>query len=138
MPEKPYALSVKVLIRDDRGRCLLLRRAAISKNNAGMWDLPGGKVDPGEAIDAALVREVAEECGVTISVDCVLGATESETPTKKVVYVIFGGHRLSGDVRLSEEHDDLRWVSREDLPQTDLCTPFRPFAQSYCGSASTP
>ncbi len=137
MSGKPYVLSVKVLICDDRGRCLLLRRAAISKNNAGKWDLPGGKVNPGEAVDAALVREVAEECGVAISVDRVLGATESETPTKKVVYVIFGGRRLSGDVRLSEEHDDYQWVTARDLTALDLCEQFRPFARAYTGQASS-
>jgi len=131
---KPARLSVKAVIRDGEGRCLLIRRSALCKNNAGKWDLPGGKVDAGEAIDAALAREVAEECGVAIAVDRVLGAAESDTPTKKVVYVIFGGRHVSGEVQLSEEHDGYEWVSREDLAKVDLCDQFRPFAQTYCGS----
>ena len=135
---KPFRLSVKAVIQDKEGRCLLLKRSRLCKNNAGKWDLPGGKVDPGEAIDAALVREVAEECGVVISVDRVLGAAESDTPTKKVVYVIFGGRHVSGEVRLSEEHDGYKWVSREDLAKADLCTQFRPFAEGYCPSREAP
>lgn len=138
MGGKPFALSVKAVIQDKEGRCLLLKRSKLCKNNAGKWDLPGGKVDPGEAIDAALVREVAEECGIVISVDRVLGAAESDTPTKKVVYVIFGGRHISGEVRLSEEHDGYKWVFREDLAKADLCTQFRPFAEGYCPSREAP
>jgi 8-oxo-dGTP diphosphatase len=138
MGGKPFALSVKAVIQDQEGRCLLLRRSRLCKNNAGKWDLPGGKVDPGEAIDAALVREVAEECGMAISVDRVLGAAESDTPTKQVVYVIFGGRHVSGEVRLSEEHDGYQWVFREDLAKADLCAPFRRFAEGCCPSREAP
>src|SRR5690606_40883318 len=45
------------VVQDEHGRLLAIRRL-------GMWDLPKGKVDPGEAIDGAALREVREECGV--------------------------------------------------------------------------
>ena len=53
MARVPFALSVKILVRDDEGRCLLLRRSPSSKNNGGKWDLPGGKVDAGETFEEA-------------------------------------------------------------------------------------
>ena len=53
---KPLKLSVKIVVRDDAGRCLLLRRSLSSKGNPGKWDFPGGKIDPGESFDEALVR----------------------------------------------------------------------------------
>ena len=137
MPVKPYTLSVKMVVRDDRGRCLLIRRSDLCKGNPGKWDLPGGKIDPGESFDAALAREVLEETGLTVRVDKVLGATESESPTKKVIYLVLGGRRKSGRVRLSSEHDGCVWVGRRELASVDLLEQFRPFVQAYIREETT-
>ena len=48
---KPLRLSVKIVVRDDAGRCLLLKRSLTSKGNPGKWEFPGGKIDPGESFD---------------------------------------------------------------------------------------
>ena len=138
MPNKPFQLSAKVVILDKDGRCLLLRRSPQSKNNAGKWDLPGGKVDAGEAFDAALLREVREETGLEIELERLLGAAESETPTPRVVYLILVGRHAAGRVLLSPEHDDCAWVAREELPQVDLSPQFIPFMQAFCRKGDTP
>jgi len=88
MSQKPFVLSTKVVVRDDQGRCLLLRRSMSSKNNGGKWDLPGGKVDAGEAFDEALLREVAEETGLDVALKRTLGAAESDVDERKVTYLI--------------------------------------------------
>jgi 8-oxo-dGTP diphosphatase len=131
MSYKPFALSAKVVVRDGEGRCLLLKRSMSSKGNPGKWDLPGGKVDAGENLEQGLLREVAEETGLTISLQRVLGAAESESPTKRVAYLILEGRVESGQVRLSSEHDDYAWVDRRELPKMDLADQFRKFAQAY-------
>jgi 8-oxo-dGTP diphosphatase len=131
MAGKPLRLSVKIIVRDESGRCLLLKRAMSSKGNPGKWDFPGGKLDPGESLDEALLREVAEETGLTISIQGVAGAAESELPAWKVVYLILEGRVESGEVRLSEEHDDYVWVDPQKLPTMDLADQFRPFAEAY-------
>ncbi len=131
MPDKPFALSAKVVVRDKEGRCLLLKRSMSSLGNPGRWDLPGGKVDAGEDLEQGLLREVAEETGLTISLQRVLGAAESESPTKKVAYLIMEGSGESGQVRLSSEHDDFTWVDRHDLAKIDLAEQFRPLLQAY-------
>ncbi|MBI5683923.1 MAG: NUDIX domain-containing protein [Verrucomicrobia bacterium] len=136
MAEKPFVLSMKVVVRDDKGRCLLLRRSASSKAHGGKWDFPGGKVDPGEAFDQALLREVVEETGLVISLKRVAGSAESDLPLRKVAYLIMEGRVQSGTVRLSSEHDDCVWVEPEKLPAMDLCEQFLPFARSYA-SATT-
>lgn len=127
MPGKPFALSAKVVIRNAEGECLLLKRSMISKNNPGKWDLPGGKVDAGENLEDGLLREVIEETGLTISLQRVLGAAESESQTNRVAYLILEGLVQSGRVRLSSEHDDFTWVSREDLEEVEIVEQFRPF-----------
>lgn len=128
---KPIGLSVKMVVRDDAGRCLLLKRSMNSKGNPGKWEFPGGKIDPGESFDEALLREVVEETGLTISIQGVAGTAESELPTAKLVYLILEGRVESGQVRLSSEHDDYVWVDPRDLPTVDLAAQFRPFAEAY-------
>ena len=131
MAGKPLALSVKVVVRDASGRCLLLKRSLRSKGNPGKWDLPGGKVDPGESFTQGILREVAEETGLTISIQRVGGVAESESPTNKVVYLILEGRLESGQVQLSSEHDEYVWVNRWELPKMELADQFRAFAQAY-------
>jgi 8-oxo-dGTP diphosphatase len=53
------------VLRDDRGRALLAQRPA-GKHLAGMWEFPGGKIEPGEAPLAALSRELREELGISV------------------------------------------------------------------------
>jgi len=131
MTYKPFALSAKVVVRDERGRCLLLKRSMSSKGNPGKWDMPGGKVDADENLEQGILREVAEETGLTISLRRVLGAAESESPTKRVAYLIFEGRVESGDVQLSSEHADFAWVDRQSLVKVDLAEQFRLFVQAY-------
>ena len=92
-----------MLVGDDQGRCLILKRSMASKGNPGKWDFPGGKVDAGEALDQAARREVLEETGLEIEIGRVLGAAESESPANRIAYLILEGRVLSGEVRLSEE-----------------------------------
>ena len=132
---KRFALSAKVLVRDEQGRVLLLKRSVRSKNNRGKWDLPGGKVDTGESFDGALLREVAEETGLTVSLVGVAGTAESDLPDRKVVYLLMDGRLTSGEVRLSEEHDEFAWVERSRLSVVDVCEQFRSFLEAYSGQA---
>ena len=135
MAGKPFALSIKVVIRNEAGRCLLLRRSPGSKGNPGKWEFPGGKVEAGENFDVALLREVAEETGLTISLKRVVGATGHDLPDRKLAYLILEGRLEAGQVRLSSEHDDYAWITPEKLPTMDLVEQFGPFAQTYSLSA---
>jgi 8-oxo-dGTP diphosphatase len=128
---KPLKLSVKIVVRDDAGRCLLLKRSPSSKGNPGKWDFPGGKIDPGESFDEALLREVVEETGLTISIQGVAGTAESEAPTAKVIYLILEGRVESGQLSLSEEHDDCAWVEPQELLSMDFASQFQSFARAY-------
>ena len=131
MSGKPFALSIKVVIRDPSGRCLLLQRSRQSRGNPGKWEFPGGKVEAGEDFDAGLLREVAEETGLTISLQGVAGAAESESPAKRVAYLIMEGQLESGQVCLSSEHEGYAWVAVPDLATMDLAEHFRPFVQAH-------
>ncbi len=63
-PKRPIAVAVGILFRPD-GRFLLASRPA-GKPYAGFWEFPGGKLEPGESLEAALAREFDEELGITV------------------------------------------------------------------------
>ncbi len=131
MSQKPFRLSVKAVIHDEEDRILLLKRSMSSKGNPGKWDLPGGKIDVGEDFAEALMREVLEETGLTISIQRVAGTAESESNAFKVVYLIMEGRLEIGQLLLSDEHDEYLWVGRGELVKIDLCEQFRGFAREY-------
>ncbi len=128
---RPYSLSVKVVISDSQGRCLLVRRSAESKNNAGKWEFPGGKLEAAEAFDEGLMREVREETGLAVTISGVAGAAESMTADHRIAYLILKAECASADVRLSDEHDRYAWVDPSRLAEQDLVPQFNEFARVY-------
>lgn len=109
------------LVRD--GRVLAARRTAPAES-AGRWEFPGGKVEAGETPDAALVREVAEELGVSIEVRRWLtGAVPIGTSYELVVAVAV----ISSGEPQPVEHDEVRWLGAGELHDVDWLDPDRPF-----------
>jgi 8-oxo-dGTP diphosphatase len=66
---KPIILVAAVSLIDPDGRVLLAERPA-GKSMAGLWEFPGGKVQPGETPEAALIRELDEELGISVHESC--------------------------------------------------------------------
>jgi 8-oxo-dGTP diphosphatase len=69
LPALPMLLVVAVALVDTDGRVLIAQRPP-GKSLAGLWEFPGGKVDPGETPEAALIRELREELGVDTQESC--------------------------------------------------------------------
>ena len=70
---------VAVALTDRTGRVLVAQRPP-GKEHAGLWEFPGGKVEPGESPEAALVRELREELGVTVDPSALEPLTFSSAP----------------------------------------------------------
>jgi 8-oxo-dGTP diphosphatase len=66
IPQSPLLIVVAAAMIDGAGRVLVQQRPP-GKPMAGLWEFPGGKVDPGELPEAALCRELAEELGITVA-----------------------------------------------------------------------
>jgi 8-oxo-dGTP diphosphatase len=128
---KPWKFSAKVLIYDKDGQCLLLKRSLKSKGNPGRWEPPGGKIDPGESFDGALIREVGEETGLDVSLLHAVGVAESELTEINVVHLMFEAILNTGQVQLSDEHIDYMWVKPEDFKNLDLVEWFKQFKEGY-------
>ena len=105
------------------GRVLACRRTA-PPEAAGRWELPGGKVEPGETPDTALVREVREELGVEIAVSRWL-AEKAPIALDLVLRVALA--TLADGEPHPVEHDAVRWLAADELDDVDWLDPDRPF-----------
>lgn len=128
---KPFRLTVKAVIFDEQGRCLLIRRSNQCRNFVGQWEWPGGKVDPGEDFATALVREVREETSLDVEIARLAGAAQYEMAKANVILLYLEARWIAGEVRLSGEHDDSAWVRLSELNQWDLTDQMRSFLREY-------
>ena len=127
----PYSLSVKVLILNTDGCCLLLKRSDESKNNPGKWDLPGGKLERGESFEQALLREVSEETGLEIKLTGLAGSILSQNPSFHIVNVVMVAETLKDFVRLSNEHKECMWVMPNEIKYLDMVCHLQTVALEY-------
>jgi len=109
-----FTAGIHVLIKKG-DEYLLIKRSENDDEDKGAWDLPGGGIDGGEQPQEAAKREAQEEAGTNIKVGQAI--TYLAIPYKGMwsIELIVEGEYLSGEVKLSEEHDDYKWVSKEEL-----------------------
>lgn len=102
----------------DGGRVLVARRAGTSGDEAGRWEFPGGKVQPGESDEDALERELLEELGWRTRVREQLGSTVSVRPG--VELSCYRVERTGEEQAVLVDHDEVRWVGPDELGSLDL------------------
>lgn len=107
----------------DQGRLLAARRSAPAEL-AGRWELPGGKLEPGESPEEALVRELREELGVETEPGERLPGEWALKPG--YVLRVWTARLLSGEPRPLQDHDRLRWLARHELDSVDWLDQDRP------------
>lgn len=113
------------VVRD--GRVLVARRGP-TQQLAGLWELPGGKVEPGESDPVALARELHEELGIDVAVRELLAESLHDYPRVRVRLVAWHCRLLDGEPRLTE-HDALAWLEGDallDLPWAPADLPLLP------------
>ena len=100
---------------DADGRVLLTQRPE-GKKLAGLWEFPGGKVEPGETPEAALIRELAEEIGVTTKEACLAPLTFASHSYDEfhLLMPLFVCRRFEGAAR-GLEGQALKWVRLRDM-----------------------
>lgn len=105
-----------VLVRDDEGRVLLIRRAPGS-TKPGLWAIPAGYVDYGEDVRQAARREMREETGLVVEVgEAVFVASNFHDPGKLTVGIWFAGTVTGGTLEAGDDADDAGFFALDDLP----------------------
>jgi mutator protein MutT len=118
---------VGVIVRNDPGEILLEKRS-----DCGLWGLPGGRIEPGESIVEAALREVREETGLTVEIVRLLGVYSE--PSERIVTfpdnvvhlidIVLEAKAVSGELACSPESEELRFFDVTDLPE-DVAPPAR-------------
>ena len=108
----PVLVAVAV-IEDKRGRILISRRHQ-GTHQGGLWEFPGGKVKPGEAVSDALIREIKEELGIVITAHQPLIRIRHDYPDKSVMLDVHRVITFSGEPA-GCEGQQLKWVSAQSL-----------------------
>ncbi|HSW66371.1 MAG TPA: NUDIX hydrolase [Bacillota bacterium] len=109
------AVTCRSLVYNSEGKILIARRGPTDTFHPGSWDLPGGRLEAGETLEAAVIRETQEEVGLTLSRPDVLYAITALRPPKSASWVFFASQTTNEPV-LGSEHDALQWISLDELP----------------------
>lgn len=100
-------------------RFLICQRPA-HKARGLLWEFVGGKTEPGETREAALVRECMEELAVTVEVGDVFMEVDHVYPDLTVHLTLFNARITEGEIRLLE-HNDAKWITVDEIDKFDFC-----------------
>ena len=103
----------------DGDRFLACQRPA-HKARALLWEFVGGKVEPNETKEEALIRECREELGVTVAVEDIFMEVTHEYPDLTVHLTLFNA-RIAEGVPRKLEHNDIRWITVEEIDDFAFC-----------------
>lgn len=110
MNGKKLVLVVACALVDPDGRVLIAQRPQ-GKTLAGLWEFPGGKVEPGEQPEVALIRELQEELGIDVTQACLAPMTFASHAYDDfhLLMPVYVCRRWNGEVE-KREHSEIRWV----------------------------
>ena len=103
----------------DNGRFMICQRP-VHKTRGLLWEFVGGKVEPGETLQQALIRECAEELAVTVKPQGIFMEVLHEYPDMTVELTLFHAVITAGTPQMLE-HQDIRWITPAQIPGYDFC-----------------
>ncbi len=103
----------------DKNKFMICQRPA-HKVRGMLWEFVGGKVEPSETKEQALIRECREELAITLSVGDVFMDVVHEYPDITVHLTLFNSAIAEG-VPQRLEHNDMRWITPSEIPQYEFC-----------------
>ena len=137
---KAFLVSLKAFIVEE-GKLLVLKNTAEKWGGNSQWELPGGLLEIGEALEEGLIREVEEETGLEISIGTAVAAwdhwerdfefADGRVVDARIVEIAFACQVVAGEMKLSDEHSQFKWASMEELEKLDFAPNSRDAVRAY-------
>jgi 8-oxo-dGTP diphosphatase len=121
LKQKPLRVLAAIICRNER---LLIARRKKGDRFEGLWEFPGGKLEPGEKPEECLAREMKEEFGVEVRVGDFLGSICYISSSLSVELSAYAAVHISGAFHLYD-HDEIRWVTTDECRNCALTEPDR-------------
>lgn len=122
-PKGLHVVAVAALVVRD-GRVLAMRRAPDNLAGPGLWETLSGRVEQGEEPSAAVLREIAEECGLEVALEPrpfeAYAATRRGHP---MIVILYRARYVAGEVRMSREHDAFAWLTADEFSARSTLEP---------------
>lgn len=114
-------VGVKVILQNSNGLYLLIQRKKLLDGEI-KWDIPGGRIDVSERLEEALNRELQEEIGATLDTSAKLIMAQDIIRLEADLHVVRLTYtaQFSKPITLGDEHQDLRWVTKEEALSLNL------------------
>ncbi len=110
---------VGAVVTDGQGRLLMIKRGHAP--GAGLWSIPGGRIEPGETDAEALVREMLEETGLAVEVGRLIGSVRRPGLDGAVIDIRdYAATVTGGTLRPGDDAADARWVEAADLDSLEI------------------
>lgn len=101
------------IIKNKEGKILIARRN-LTKAQGGLWEFPGGKIEPNETKEDAIVREIKEEFNMDIICNGYFDKKEYEYPTRTINLIALNC-TMVGDSCEVLEHEEIAWITKEEF-----------------------
>ncbi len=109
---------VAAIIRNEDDKILIAQRN-YKKAQGGLWEFPGGKIEPNESKEDAIVREIKEEMGIDIEAKKYIDEKMFKYPEKKINLIAIECELIKGEIKKTE-HEDIKWVDKKELRKFDF------------------
>ena len=116
----------------DGDRYLVGQRPA-HKSQGGLWEFMGGKIEPGETPEQALARECREELDLEIENEHVVDSVIHKYPEKTIRLTLISCSPKTGSIPKALEHQEIRWVTIDQMKDIDFCPADREFVRKLFG-----
>lgn len=118
--DKPLIQVSAALICDNAEKKILICQRPKDKKRGLLWEFPGGKVEPGESKEEAVIRECQEELAVNLSVESIYASLLHSYEDITIELTLFKAIIALGEPQ-KLEHNDIKWIYPYDAPRYDFC-----------------
>lgn len=127
--DRKIVWSIAGILKNSQGFILIQQRPKTSRYGGLLWELPGGKIEPKETPEEAVVREMLEELGIHVDIEHIIPFSfASQTfDWGHMVTLCFQTSTWTGTPQICDDQADLRWISPNELPSLSFAQSDLPF-----------